>query len=60
MPSDFVLCPCVVFVHLDEIFDLCPLKPFLFVLICCQHTHQGGENLENQVDMNLYLMVMSG
>jgi hypothetical protein len=58
MPSDFVLCSCVVSVHLDELFSLCLLNHF-FVLLCCQNTHQGGEIWENQVDMNLDLMVMS-
>ena len=58
MPSDFDLCLCVAFDHLDEPFGLCLSNRF-FVLICCQHTHQGGENSENQVDMNLNFIVMS-
>jgi hypothetical protein len=52
MPSDLVLCSCVVSFHLDELFGLCPLKPFL-----CAHLlsilSSRGRNLENQVDMNL-------
>ena len=58
MPSDFDLCLCVAFDHLDEPLGL-GLSNHLFVLICCQHTHQGGENSENQVDMNLDFIVMS-
>ena len=58
MPSDFVLCLCAVFIHLDELLGLC-LSNHFFVLICCQHTHHGGENSENQVEMNLDFIVMS-
>ena len=58
MPSDFVLCLCPAFDHLDELFGLC-LSNHVFVLICCQHTHQGGGNSENQIDMNLDFIVMS-
>ena len=50
----FLLMP----IDLDELFGLC-LSNCFFVLICCQHTHQRGENLENQVDMNLDFIVMS-
>jgi hypothetical protein len=52
MPSYLVLSSCVVFFHLDELFVLCPLKPFLcahMLSICSSR----GRNLENQVDMNL-------
>ena len=58
MPSDFVLCLCLAFDHLDELFGLC-LSNRVFVLICCQHTHQGGGNSKNQIDMNLDFIVMS-
>jgi hypothetical protein len=58
MPSDLVLFSCLVFFHLDELFGLCSLKPFL-----CAHMlsirSSRGRILENQVDMNLDLMVMS-
>ena len=58
MPSNFNPCLYLVFDHLDEIFSFY-LSNHFFVLECCQHTHQGGDILRNQVDMNLDLIVMS-
>ena len=55
----FFSLPCVAFVHLDELFGLCFLKPFLCARMLSTHSSRG-RNLENQVDMNLDLMVMSG